>query len=68
MLQRILLAIFCLASLGCSDEMEFQKSVYIRDSENPGLPKYTERGYNTFGAYLDRKVFESGDQTPMKVF
>ncbi len=54
--------------VSCSnDEREFQKSIFVEDSEFPGLPKYSELGYNTFGAYYDREVFASGQVTPIKV-
>lgn len=45
---------------GCSDYQDtfsLQKTVFIEDAENPGLPIYSEWGYNTFGAYIDRQVF-----------
>ena len=44
---------------GCSEDYQLQKSVFINDVNNPGLPEYSEWGYNTFGAYIDRKVFAS---------
>ena len=44
---------------GCSEDFQLQKSVFINDVNNPGLPEYSEWGYNTFGAYIDRNVFAS---------
>jgi len=44
---------------GCSEDFQLQKSVFIEDVNYPGLPEYSEWGYNTFGAYIDRKVFAS---------
>ncbi|NDP22705.1 MAG: hypothetical protein GZ091_16740 [Paludibacter sp.] len=50
------------------DTFQLQKSVFIKDVENPGLPIYSEWGYNTFGAYVDRQVFVSGDSDlPTKI-
>ncbi len=61
----ILIVSFC--SWACGDERELQKSVYVEDSTNPGLPKYSELGYNTFGAYYDREAFTSSEIVPVKV-
>ncbi len=53
---------------GCSRESELEKSVYITDPDTDGLPKYSEWGYNTFGAYYDRAIFVSTNgQVPAKV-
>lgn len=54
--------------LGCSKEIELEKSVFQPDNELVGLPAYSEWGYNTFGAYYDRSIFVSNDQNiPVKV-
>ncbi|MBU0763564.1 MAG: hypothetical protein KJ607_01880 [Bacteroidetes bacterium] len=46
----------------------FKQSTFIEDPGNPGLPKYSELGYNTFGAYYDRETFISNNvDVPMKV-
>ncbi|MFH2143913.1 MAG: hypothetical protein ABIJ97_15925 [Bacteroidota bacterium] len=46
----------------------FKQSPFIEDPGNPGLPIYSEFGYNTFGAYYDRETFISNDvDVPMKV-
>jgi hypothetical protein len=51
-----------------SSEFELEKSVYEPDLYFPSLPAYTEWGYNTFGAYYDRKLFiYSEDEVPAKV-
>ncbi|MDD4199730.1 MAG: hypothetical protein PHZ12_10070, partial [Paludibacter sp.] len=40
----------------------------IEDYDYPGLPIYSEWGYNTFGMYIDRGVFvSSGDVFPAKI-
>lgn len=55
-------------SVSCSKEYELNKSVFIPDRDFPDLPAYTERGYNTFGAYYDRELFLYDDNTvPVKV-
>ncbi len=68
-----LLIIFSIVILlnACSTEMDgftLQKSVFIEDLENPGLPIYSEWGYNTFGIYIDRVPFISTDDVlPAKI-
>ncbi|MCE5331993.1 MAG: hypothetical protein LLF95_07615 [Bacteroidales bacterium] len=42
-----------------SEDFELSKTVFIEDTDFPGLPIYSEWGYNTFGAYIDRNVFVS---------
>ncbi len=45
---------------GCSaEDYHLNKSVFIEDVTNPGLPEYSEWGYNTFGSYIDRVPFVS---------
>jgi hypothetical protein len=52
----------------CSKEYELDKSIYIADKDYPGLPAYTEWGYNTFGALYDRKPFVNTDfNVPAKI-
>lgn len=51
-----------------ADSFILQKSVFIEDVESPGLPIYSEWGYNTFGAYIDRQPFTSGNtDIPAKI-
>ncbi len=51
-----------------SDEYRLSGSVFIPDEDFPELPKYSEWGYNTFGAYIDRTPFVSDNYTmPVKV-
>lgn len=62
------LIILVLIISGCSDDYQLQKSVFIADVNNPGLPIYSEWGYNTFGAYIDRKPFISNNSDlPAKI-
>src|SRR5690606_2939735 len=44
---------------GCTRETELQRTIFIEDPNAPGLPQYSEWGYNTFGAYFDRLPFVS---------
>jgi len=46
---------------GCADDSELKRSIFIKDPEYAGLPKYSEWGYNTFGAYINDETFASGD-------
>jgi hypothetical protein len=62
-----ILLISIIAISGCSDNDELSETITILD-ENGDLPIYSEWGYNTFGAYYDRKVFMSrSDILPLKV-
>ncbi len=70
----VLIIVSCLVIfINCTKEDEprdyyFRQSTFVEDPSNPGLPKYTELGYNTFGAYYDREVFVSNNEdVPMKV-
>jgi hypothetical protein len=65
-----LLGIYLLLLLitACSADSELEESIFIPDEDNPSLPAYTEWGYNTFGAYYDRKLFVyNNDEIPVKV-
>lgn len=60
----ILMFIFC----SCSKELELDKSIFIPDKDYPSLPAYTEWGYNTFGALIDREPFVYSDfKVPTKI-
>ncbi|HBG42757.1 MAG TPA: hypothetical protein DDZ96_06235 [Porphyromonadaceae bacterium] len=54
----IVLALF---ATGCSsyEDYRISQSIFIEDVDSPGLPIYSEWGYNTFGAYWDRTPFIS---------
>lgn len=65
-LTRFIFLLSCIA-FGCSDESQLQQSIYVDDPDNPGLPEYSELGYNTFGAYYDRLAFTSSEVVPVKV-
>lgn len=53
----------------CSkDDFILSETVFIEDPYYPGLPIYSEWGYNTFGAYIDREPFISTSQDlPAKI-
>lgn len=57
------LSIVLIAFASCAyydnNDYFLEQSVFVEDSENPGLPEYSEWGYNTFGAYIDRQAFVS---------
>lgn len=38
---------------GCSHDFDYRisNSIFIEDHDNPGLPIYSEKGYNSFGVY-----------------
>ena len=60
--------IVLLLVFACSSDTALKKSIYIPDEEFPELPKYSEWGYNTFGAYYDRQAFTStSEDVPVKV-
>lgn len=50
------------------EDYDLLKTVFIEDPYNPGLPIYSEWGYNSFGAYFDRKPFVSTqNELPAKI-
>jgi hypothetical protein len=50
------------------EDFNLSSTIFIEDPYYPGLPIYSEWGYNTFGAYIDRKPFIStSDDLPVKV-
>lgn len=64
------LIIICVGLHACSksDDYVLTSSIFIEDPDYPGLPQYSEWGYNTFGAYIDRQAFVStNQQIPGKV-
>lgn len=63
----LLITLFISAS--CSEDFDLMRnSVWVEDTENPGLPEYSEMGYNTFGIYMERTPIVSNDlDVPLKV-
>ncbi len=45
--------------LGCSSKEDFylDRNIWIEDPTSPDLPIYSEEGYNSFGAYINRFPF-----------
>lgn len=69
-IKAVLLIIIAGISFACSHEEDYNlsTSVFIEDTTNPGLPVYSEWGYNTFGAYIDRVKFISDNYSlPAKI-
>lgn len=57
-----------LSSCMTEDSYTLSKPVFIQDTEYPGLPIYSEWGYNTFGVYIDGQAFTSTySLLPLKV-
>lgn len=57
-----------LSSCSKMEEFNLTGTVFIEDPYYPGLPVNSEWGYNTFGAYIDRKPFVStSDDLPVKI-
>ncbi len=64
----IILSVLILIVSSCQSDYSLEKSVFIEDVTSPGLPIYSEWGYNTFGAYIDREKFISeSSQLPAKI-
>lgn len=65
------MTIVILTAIVSCEEMEdfdLSETIFIEDPYYPGLPIYSEWGYNTFGAYIDRKPFIStSDDLPAKI-
>ncbi len=65
---KYLFILFIIITFSCKKDKNLRDSIFIDDIESPGLPIYSEWGYNTFGAYYDRELFISNDQyVPLKV-
>jgi hypothetical protein len=64
----LLLSLILSTMVACTNRTELRKSVFIADADSPGLPQYSEWGYNTFGVYYDREAFISNSrEEPIKV-
>ncbi len=62
--------VLLILSASCTKDYEYElsKSIFIEDPYAPGLPIYSEWGYNTFGAYFDRVPFVSTEEVqPAKI-
>lgn len=58
----LILLSFLLIAPGCYHQADYliAESVFIEDSENPGLPIYSEKGYNSFGVYWGLSPWTTG--------
>lgn len=64
----VLLLPLAISSCAKMEDFNLSGTVFIEDPYYPGLPIYSEWGYNTFGAYIDRKPFISTtDDLPVKI-
>ena len=52
----LIIAAALIAMTACS-KSDFKQTQYIEDPDYPGLPIYSEMGYNTFGAYINEQPF-----------
>lgn len=65
---KYLLIILIVITISCKKDKNLRDTIFIDDPASPGLPIYSEWGYNTFGAYYDREVFISSDKyVPLKI-
>lgn len=63
-----ILMLIIISSCNKLEDLNLSGTIFIEDPYYPGLPIYSEWGYNTFGAYIDRKPFIStSDDLPIKV-
>ena len=55
-LSNSIIALFLLALVSC-------EGIFIPDPIDPRLPKYTEKGYNAAGAFINKDVWKSVDES-----
>ena len=60
-MKKIMMIMIAAVSLltACDGDENLERSIWISDPDDSGLPKYTEWGYNTFGAQMGRTYFVS---------
>ncbi len=64
----VILIMLVVVSACSNDDLYLEESVFIEDPEVPGLPIYSEYGYNTFGVRYDRDVITNNySDYPLKV-
>ena len=54
----IIIAAALLAMTACS-KSDFKETQYVEDPDYPGLPIYSDMGYNTYGAYINDNVYQT---------
>jgi len=70
-LASVIVAMILITHASCLKDEEYflTESLFIEDPYAPGLPIYSDWGYNTFGAYIDRSPFVSNTtDLPLKVY
>lgn len=58
------------AATACDTQFDYHlsRSIFVPDKDNPGLPIYSEKGYNSFGVYWGLKPFTSqSNEEPSQV-
>ena len=64
------LTLIFIVATGCSTGFDYyiSDSVFIEDVDNPGLPIYSEKGYNSFGVYWGLSPLTTGPgHAPSKI-
>lgn len=56
-MKRYLIIAAALIALAACSKSDFKQTQYIEDPDYPGLPIYSEMGYNSFGAYINEQPF-----------
>lgn len=54
----IIILAAALALTACS-KSDFKETQYIEDPDYPGLPIYSDMGYNTYGAYFNDYIYQT---------
>ena len=65
----IFIIIACMTIVSCSKEdPQLNRTIFIPDENDTGLPAYTEWGYNVFGAKYERTYFKASESiVPCKI-
>ncbi|MBQ8957690.1 MAG: hypothetical protein IJ057_04230 [Bacteroidales bacterium] len=58
MKKHLILAAALLIMAACS-KSDLKETQYIEDPDYPGLPIYSDMGYNTYGAYMNDQVYQT---------
>lgn len=57
MKKHLIIAATLLVMTACS-KSDLKETQYIEDPDYPGLPIYSDMGYNTYGAYINEQVYQ----------
>ncbi|HHU26874.1 MAG TPA: hypothetical protein GXZ56_09690 [Bacteroidales bacterium] len=66
----LLAIVILVAATACDTQFDYHlsRSIFVPDEDNPGLPIYSEKGYNSFGVYWSLKPFTSqSNEEPSQV-